>query len=86
MLPRMLGLRMPELLIILAVVVLVFGGSKIPQLGEALGKGIRNFKRATDGKDEPGDAAAPQARDARQLPTGSVDATVPSAVAEKTKA
>lgn len=38
---------MGEILIILVVVLLVFGANKIPQLGDALGKGIRNFKKAT---------------------------------------
>jgi len=42
-----MGLRLPEVLINLVVLVLVFGASKIPQLGDALGKGIRNFKDAT---------------------------------------
>jgi sec-independent protein translocase protein TatA len=35
-----------ELLLILAIVVIVFGGKKIPELGESLGKGIRNFKKS----------------------------------------
>ena len=34
----------PELIIIGIVLVLIFGGSKIPQLGKGLGEGIRNFK------------------------------------------
>ncbi len=37
---------LPELLIILAVAVLLFGGSKIPELAKGLGEGIRNFKQA----------------------------------------
>ncbi len=41
-----MGLRLPEILIILVVLVLVFGANKIPQLGDALGKGIRNFKKS----------------------------------------
>ena len=47
----MMGLRLPELLIILVVLVLVFGANKIPQLGDALGKGIRNFKKASSEDD-----------------------------------
>ena len=35
-----------ELIVVLVVIVLVFGAAKIPQLGDALGKGIRNFKRS----------------------------------------
>ncbi len=36
-----------EIILILVVVLLLFGGTKIPQLGEALGKGIRNFRKST---------------------------------------
>ncbi|MFN3199709.1 MAG: twin-arginine translocase TatA/TatE family subunit [Bradymonadia bacterium] len=35
-----------ELLLILAIVLVVFGANRIPQLGESLGKGIRNFKKS----------------------------------------
>ena len=44
-------LGMGEMLVILLIALLVFGPSKMPQLGDALGKGIRNFKRAVDGAD-----------------------------------
>jgi sec-independent protein translocase protein TatA len=44
MLPR---IGLPELLIILAIVVLIFGANKLPELGRGIGKGIRNFKDAT---------------------------------------
>ena len=40
-----------ELLLILLVVLLVFGSSKVPQLGDALGRGIRNFKKSMSGDD-----------------------------------
>jgi len=38
-----------EILVILVIALLVFGPSKLPQLGDALGKGIRNFKKASEG-------------------------------------
>ena len=41
----------PELLVILGVAVLLFGGKKIPELAKGLGEGIRNFKNAL--KEEP---------------------------------
>ena len=44
-----LGIGMPgipELLIILFIIVLVFGANRLPQLGDALGKGIKNFKKS----------------------------------------
>lgn len=40
-------LGLPELLIILAIVILIFGANKLPELGRGIGKGIRNFKDAT---------------------------------------
>jgi sec-independent protein translocase protein TatA len=43
----------PELLVILFLVVLIFGASRLPELGKGLGKGIRNFKEATrEGSDD----------------------------------
>lgn len=47
------GLRMPELLLIFAVLLLFFGGSKLPQLGASLGSAIKNFKRGFSGEGEP---------------------------------
>ena len=50
---------MTELLIILVVVLLIFGASRLPGVGSALGKGIRSFKTAVTGEDEkPGSDAA----------------------------
>jgi sec-independent protein translocase protein TatA len=45
----MCGLGMGELLIILAIVVLIFGASRLPQLGKALGETVRNFKKGSGG-------------------------------------
>jgi sec-independent protein translocase protein TatA len=39
-------LGLPELLVVLMVVILIFGAKKIPDLGDALGKAIRNFKKS----------------------------------------
>jgi sec-independent protein translocase protein TatA len=46
------NLGLPEILIILAVVVLLFGGKKIPELAKGLGEGIRNFRTALKEKDK----------------------------------
>jgi sec-independent protein translocase protein TatA len=43
---------MGEWLIILVIVVIVFGAAKLPQLGDGLGRAIRNFKKAASGADE----------------------------------
>ncbi|MDB4977030.1 MAG: Twin-arginine translocation protein TatA [Myxococcaceae bacterium] len=48
-------MRMPgmgELLIILVIVLLVFGANKLPQLGEGIGKAIKNFKRGVNHDDD----------------------------------
>jgi sec-independent protein translocase protein TatA len=45
----------PELLIILVIIVLVFGASRLPELGKGLGKGIRNFKDATKNNGDDSD-------------------------------
>jgi sec-independent protein translocase protein TatA len=42
----------PELLIILLIVLLIFGAGKLPAIGDALGKTIRSFKRAASGSDQ----------------------------------
>jgi len=41
-----------EILVILLIVVLIFGTSRIPELGRGLGEGIKNFKKAMKGEDE----------------------------------
>ena len=41
-----------ELLVILVIVLVIFGGSKLPAVGDALGRSIRNFKKAASGDDE----------------------------------
>jgi len=48
----MFGLGMPELIIILVIVVIIFGAGKLPEIGAGLGKGIKNFKEATKGDDK----------------------------------
>jgi sec-independent protein translocase protein TatA len=48
----MFGLGMGELLVILVIVLLVFGAGKLPQIGDALGKSIRNFKSSATGENQ----------------------------------
>ena len=43
---------MSELLVILAILVLLFGAKRLPQLADGMGKAIRNFKRGLDSDDE----------------------------------
>ena len=41
-----MGLGIPELIVILFLVILIFGASRLPEIGKGIGKGIRNFKEA----------------------------------------
>lgn len=48
----MFGIGMPELLVILVIILIIFGAGKLPEIGSALGKGIKNFKKANREPDE----------------------------------
>jgi sec-independent protein translocase protein TatA len=69
----MLGLRLPELVIILVVLVLVFGANKVPQLGDALGRGIQNFRKTFEKADSTDVTPEAQAKQG-QLPHASATA------------
>ena len=47
----LLGLGVPEIILILLVVLLLFGGKKIPELMKGLGRGVKEFKDASKGED-----------------------------------
>lgn len=47
------SLGVPELLVIFVILVLLFGASKIPQLGKGLGEAIKNFKKGLKDEDGP---------------------------------
>ena len=47
------SLGVPELLIIFAIIIVMFGSSRIAGIGKGLGEGIRNFKQGMKGDDEP---------------------------------
>lgn len=56
---RVMGLKMPEILLIMVVLLLLFGGTRLPQLGSSLGSAIRNFKRGFAGEDVPAEEKKP---------------------------
>jgi sec-independent protein translocase protein TatA len=53
-----MGLKMSEILLIMAVLLLLFGATRLPQLGSSLGSAIRNFKKGFGGEGEESTAAA----------------------------
>ena len=55
------SLGVPELLLILLIVIIIFGANKLPQLGRGLGEGMRNFRESikTGGEEPPKDKPAP---------------------------
>ena len=72
----------PELLIVAVIVLLVFGGSKIPQLARSLGEAQREFRKASEGDRPGGEAAtgtevAPPTAEPPTLPAATVDAPPP---------
>jgi sec-independent protein translocase protein TatA len=48
----MFGFGVTELVLILVIIMVIFGAGKLPEIGAGLGKGIKNFKKATMGEDE----------------------------------
>jgi sec-independent protein translocase protein TatA len=47
--PGLGSIGLPELLIVLVIIIIIFGVGKLPEIGGALGKGIREFRRASQG-------------------------------------
>jgi sec-independent protein translocase protein TatA len=47
------SLGLPELLVILLIVIIIFGANKLPQLGKGIGQGLRNFKESVKGDEPP---------------------------------
>lgn len=46
-----MGLGVPELIVILFLIILIFGASRLPEIGRGIGKGIKNFKEANRSDD-----------------------------------
>jgi TatA/E family protein of Tat protein translocase len=55
------GIGLPEILIFLVVVLLLFGASRVPEIGRSLGKGMREFKDAVSGHDDERPSSLPRA-------------------------
>jgi len=74
---------MGELLIILVIVLLVFGAGKLPQIGDALGRSIKNFKRAASGDAELEVAKKKEIEARAKQPAEPEDADVVAVKSEK---
>ncbi len=61
----MFGLGMPELIIIMIIILIIFGAGKLPEIGSGIGKGIKNFKKATR---EPPDEIEPSGEKDEEKP------------------
>jgi len=61
----MFGLGIGELLVILVIVLIIFGARKLPEIGEGLGRGIRNFRKSVKAPDEIDVTPKPDAEPAK---------------------
>jgi sec-independent protein translocase protein TatA len=72
----------PELLLLLVAILLVFGPKRLPEMGRSLGKGMREFKDSITGNDEDKTTASPPQLpppvDAQPAPTREHDTTTPA--------
>ena len=64
----MFGIGMPELLIILVIILIIFGAGKLPEIGGAIGRGIKNFKKATREPDEIDVTPSPEKKPEEKKP------------------
>jgi sec-independent protein translocase protein TatA len=65
----MFGLGVPELMVILVIALVIFGPSKLPQIGSGLGKAIRDFKKGvTGGEDDEANNKDTKKENSKDLP------------------
>jgi sec-independent protein translocase protein TatA len=73
------GISLPELLILLVVLLLVFGAKRLPEMGRSLGKGMREFKDAVSGDDDNARATTATPTPTRvELPSAPAVSSTPS--------
>ena len=64
----MFGLGVPELMVILVIALVIFGPSKLPQIGSGLGKAIRDFKKGVTGGDDEEEGKEVKKENSKDLP------------------
>ena len=69
--PLLIGLGPTEIIVVLAIVVLLFGGKKIPEFMRGLGEGVKEFKRGAEEASQPSDS--PSSGSAASASAGSDD-------------
>ena len=62
----MFGIGVQELVIILVIVLIIFGAGKLPEIGSALGKGIKNFKKSMNENNEINNQASQKEKDEKK--------------------
>lgn len=62
----MFGIGMPELLIILVILLVVFGAKRLPEIGSGVGKGIKNFKKSLSDTEKEITASSDDATDTQK--------------------
>ena len=88
----MFGLHMPELIIILVVALLIFGPKKLPEMGSAIGRSIKEFRKGVNEINQPKEEPEEVKEEVRKAPLESIerenaskqsDFEVPHAVVER---
>jgi sec-independent protein translocase protein TatA len=82
--PSWIGL--PELLILLVIVLLIFGPKKLPEMGRSLGKGMREFKDSVTGKNDEDDKQLEQPGSAQAAPVAPATVTPATTADEEARA
>ena len=77
----MFGIGVPELILILVVGLIVFGPGKLPEMGRTLGKGLREFRRASKAQPSAQQPPAPSAQETTQPPAPATAESAAAAVA-----
>ena len=83
---KILGLGVPELVVILLVVLLIFGPKNLPKLGSAIGKTFKNLREGMDGKKKDEEKPAAPVAPAEETVEPEAVETVEAAAAEEKKA